>query len=168
MLITEEYRAQNAQMHREKPHYGNGARMAEAVANLARWNNARSILDYGCGKGALKRALPLDLAVLVHEYDPAIPGKETASPAEVVVCSDVLEHIEPECLDAVLADLRRLTQRMALLLIALVPANKHLPDGRNAHLIVETADWWRERIDRAGFTRLKEVAGPDEVMVMVA
>jgi hypothetical protein len=30
--------------------------------------------------------------------------------------------------------------------IACYPAKKHLPDGRNAHLIVESPDWWRKQL----------------------
>jgi hypothetical protein len=30
--------------------------------------------------------------------------------------------------------------------IACYPAKKHLPDGRNAHLIVESPAWWREQL----------------------
>jgi hypothetical protein len=30
--------------------------------------------------------------------------------------------------------------------IACYPAKKHLPDGRNAHLIIESPDWWRTKI----------------------
>ena len=29
------------------------------------------------------------------------------------------------------------------------PANKFLTDGRNAHLIIENEDWWRERLQNA-------------------
>ena len=29
------------------------------------------------------------------------------------------------------------------------PANKILTDGRNAHLIIENEDWWRERLQFA-------------------
>jgi hypothetical protein len=30
--------------------------------------------------------------------------------------------------------------------IACYPAKKHLPDGCNAHLIVESPAWWREQL----------------------
>ena len=33
-----------------------------------------------------------------------------------------------------------------LLVISLVPAKKTLPDGRNAHLILQTPDWWRDKL----------------------
>ena len=55
---------------------------------------------------------------------------------------DVLEHIEPECLDAVLDHMARLTQKAILLTVTTIPAAKNLADGRNAHLIVEPPEWW--------------------------
>jgi hypothetical protein len=30
--------------------------------------------------------------------------------------------------------------------IACYPAKKYLPDGRNAHLIVELPEWWRKQL----------------------
>ena len=36
----------------------------------------------------------------------------------------------------------------AFLIIATSPAKKFLPDGRNAHLIVETPGWWKDKIEK--------------------
>jgi hypothetical protein len=41
-----------------------------------------------------------------------------------------------------------LFNKNAFLIIATSPAKKFLPDGRNAHLIVETPGWWKERIEK--------------------
>jgi hypothetical protein len=48
----------------------------------------------------------------------------------------------------VLEDLKRVTLRRGLFSVCLRAAKKTLPDGRNAHLIVESPEWWRERIAR--------------------
>jgi hypothetical protein len=45
-----------------------------------------------------------------------------------------------------LADLQRVTRKKALLVIATRPAGKTLADGRNAHLIVESAEWWLAKL----------------------
>ena len=77
--ISPEYAALNRQLHDERADYGvKAAKDAPQIVALARQNNLKVILDYGCGKGTLKPALAAlapDLTVL--EYDPAIPGKET-------------------------------------------------------------------------------------------
>lgn len=155
MLITEEYRRLNAQKHDTCSNFGShGANFAEQVKALAREIGAHTILDYGCGKRTLERALGYAIA----NYDPAVPGcDKTPEPADIVVCTDVLEHIEPECLSDVLDDLKRVTKHTILLTINMMPAIKHLADGRNAHLIIEGVDWWlpklMERFDLMKFDR---------------
>ena len=62
------------------------------------------------------------------------------------MCSDVLEHIEPELLENVLDDLCGLSQKAVYLCVATRPAKKILSDGRNAHLIVEDESWWLPKL----------------------
>ena len=84
----------------------------------------------------------------IAEYDPAIPGKnELPEPADLVVCTDVLEHIEPGLLPNVLEHLRSLTRKCFFFAIDCGPANKHFPDGRNVHLIQEPPLWWLNKLD---------------------
>ena len=144
MLITEPYRQLNAQLHNERADYGvGGHKYAKHVQDLARQSGANTILDYGCGKRTLERALGFAIA----NYDPAISGCEAApDPADIVVCTDVLEHIEPGCLDAVLDDLQRVTRGLILLTVATRPAKKTLPDGSNTHKIVENQHFWLPRL----------------------
>lgn len=145
-LISAEYVALNAQLHRENLAYGvGGGRHAETVQKLAATLKQPSILDYGCGKGYMAKALPWP----IWEYDPAIPEKsESPRPADLVVCTDVLEHIEPEKLVFVLDDLRRCVKQLGFFVIHTGPAAKSLPDGRNTHLIQHGEEWWRKRLER--------------------
>ncbi len=156
-LITEEYRRLNAELHERRPDYGvSGHKWARAVHSLAAQYGARDILDYGCGKETLARAMETSdygakcsarTGKRIVGYDPAIPGLDAPpEPADLVVCGDVLEHVEPECLDAVLDDLARLTKKVAFLVVATRLAKKTLADGRNAHLIVRPPQWWMPKI----------------------
>lgn len=140
MLITDEYRKLNEQMHFEKKNYGtSGVKMANYVKSVAESLKTTDILDYGCGKGTLAANLPFP----IKEYDPCIPDKSAPpEPAQIVICSDVLEHIEPDCLMDVLDDLYRVTKESIMMVIHHGPAGKHLPDGRNAHLIQEDEQFW--------------------------
>lgn len=139
-LISEEYRRLNAQKHEQSKAYGNnGGFYADHIRNLAREVGATSILDYGCGKRDLERKLGFAIA----NYDPAFPDLAAPpEPADIVACLDVLEHIEPDCIDAVLDHLASLIKMRGMFTIATAPAHKHLPDGRNAHLIIQPYDWW--------------------------
>jgi hypothetical protein len=146
-LITPEYKALNAALHAQAPDYGTQSRKwAEVVDDLAKAINLKTILDYGCGKGLLAQSLT-PKGYTVNEYDPCIEGKETPpEPHEFVVCTDVLEHIEPECLDAVLKDLQRVTVGHGFYVIATRPARRLMPDGTNTHRIIETREWWLEKL----------------------
>ena len=148
--ISPEYAKLNQQLHDERFDYGaKAAPYAQTIVNICKQNSFKVVLDFGCGKGTLKPAVnALDKSIRVLEYDPAVPGKDnlpTKTP-DLIVALDVMEHIEPDYLDDVLATLRDLKPQMVLLLIALEPAQKTLPDGRNAHLIIETPAWWKARL----------------------
>ena len=112
---------------------------------------ARSLLDYGCGScrlsAALKPRMP-DWELDIVEYDPGVPGKDNlpSEPCDLVVCADVLEHVEPDKITAVLDHIYELTGTLAYLAIATRPANKRLPSDRNAHLIIDNAVWWHQQI----------------------
>lgn len=143
-MISEAYREQQKELHASGLYGISGHKYATIVAQLAKQLNTTDILDYGCGQRTLEKSL----GFLIRNYDPAIAefSDSPAYPADLVVCSDVLEHIEPEHLDAVLDDLQRVTRKLAFLIIATGPANKVLPDGRNAHLIQEGPEFWLPKI----------------------
>ena len=83
----------------------------------------------------------------VQCYDPGVPEyADPPTPAEMVVCIDVLEHIEPELIDDVLDHLEELTESFLFATVHTQPAGKKLPDGRNAHLIQKPAEWWLPKI----------------------
>lgn len=159
-LITPAYRALQRRLHR-RGYGGKGWAWAATVDALAAQYHCTTVLDYGCGEGTLKSHL-LEIArrpLIVDEYDPAIEGKEDDPlPAEFVVCTDVLEHVEPECLDAVLTHLRARTRLAAFVVIATRPGNKRLADGRLAHLTVQPGRWWSLRLRLSGWTILNEMA----------
>lgn len=144
-LISEEYRSLNTDLH-SNPAYGvSSVRHVGMVCSIAQKFETQDILDYGCGKSMLARNIPFN----IQEYDPAIKEHaEEPKPADIVVCTDVLEHIEPELLDNVLKHLKKLTKKAGFFTVATRPAKKILADGRNAHLIVQPAAWWEEKLKK--------------------
>jgi cyclopropane fatty-acyl-phospholipid synthase-like methyltransferase len=127
---------------------GGAASKAKYVTSGMDATGSKSLLDYGCGNGKLKPAvLSLRDDITVLEYDPAVTGKDQLpSPVDYVACIDVLEHVEPQLLDNVLQHIRDVMIRGGFLHPCLVEAGLTLKDGRNAHLIVEDADWWLDKI----------------------
>ncbi len=149
--ISQEYLAEQQKLH-ENPNYGVAStQFAPIVAQVIKQMNATVITDYGAGKKRLATALaPLvDMSNIKYQpYDPAFPDYGDPTPAPVVCCIDVLEHIEPDLLDNVLAELAELTDGVGFFTIHTGPAGKTLSDGRNAHLIQENTSWWLPRLSK--------------------
>ena len=161
-LITEEYRVMQQKLH-ENPHYGMASvQYAPLVANVIEMVGATELLDYGAGKGRLGQTLPqyVKRSLKIRHYDPAMPQwSAPPAPCAFVACIDVLEHIEPDLLDNVLDDLKRVTQSVGVFTVHTGAAAKVLPDGRNAHLIQQPPAWWLpkflERFDLVTFNRMQ-------------
>ena len=161
LLISEEYRKLQQQLH-QNPKYGLASvQFAPMVAQVIEATGAHELLDYGAGKGRLGVALKdyIQRPLTIHHYDPAIPAwSAPPRPCGFVACIDVLEHIEPPLLDNVLDDLKRVTTDVGVFTVHTQPAVKFLPDGRNAHLIQQPPAWWLpkllERFELANFNRV--------------
>ena len=146
MNISPGYLALNEKYHRDAPNWGTSAGRFRAVGamKLAVLLEAQTILDYGCGKGTMQKASGL----VMDEYDPAIPGK-TEIPRDhydLVICTDVMEHVEPEYVDSVLNEINDLATLGVYFIVYLTPAMHTLPDGSNCHRTIKPATWWAEKI----------------------
>ena len=142
VTITERYRALNRALHISRPDYGSRAhRWSNECRKWARHFQAKSFLDYGCGTASLSAVVP-ELQPW-QNYDPAVDmWNYPPKPADLVVCLDVLEHIEPDCIDDVLDELRGLSIKACVMFVDTGSAVKKLPDGRNAHILQRPLGWW--------------------------
>lgn len=168
-LITESYRSQQRELHERHAGYGTASlHFAPLVAAEIHRTGVRELLDYGAGKCRLQGALrDLNVEVDYHPFEPAIEHLAAApEPRQMVTCIDVLEHVEPECLDDVLDDLRRVTREAGVFTVHTGPAVKTLTDGRNAHLIQQPPSWWLPRFfDRFDVRAFQQVPGGFFVLV---
>jgi hypothetical protein len=73
----------------------------------------------------------------------------------MMISTDVLEHVEPTSIDETISLIGK-TSKLQYHLISCAPAKLVLPDGRNAHLIQESPDWWRDKFIKEGFQILNE------------
>lgn len=151
-LISSEYVREQQILHEAAAYGSRGFNWGYLIAGIAKIETCVSVLDYGCGKGTLGRTLR-KAGIDAREYDPAVEAfSGRPKRADMVVSVDVLEHIEPDCVDAVLDDIRNLTGKILFVAISTRPAKRWLTDGRNTHLIVEEGEWWRPRLEQRGFT----------------
>lgn len=146
-LISETYQQQQRELHESEVYGVIGEQYAPIISAIVNNLGILHLLDYGCGKARLIRSLRADHKFKYQAYD---PGVEEFSgdpvPAELVVCCDVLEHIEPEKLDNVLDHLAELTEVVLFATIDTGEAIKELSDGRNAHLIQQPISWWLPKL----------------------
>jgi hypothetical protein len=153
-MLSEEYKKQLKQLHLDKSRpRGFGGKikdLGEFYTFMNKWQPS-TLLDYGCGKGIilahLKEKYP---QTTIFGYDPAVNLYEKNSniKVECLFSNDVLEHIEPNYINDVLTHINLLAEKFIWLRIDTLPARKKLPDGRNAHLILENKDWWENRIHK--------------------
>lgn len=145
-VITTDYRKLNENLHNSNKQYGTcGHLYADEVLKICKRLNSYDVLDYGCGKNTLANVLPF----IIKKYDPAIRAfHEEPESADIVICTDVMEHIEPELLDNVLKHIKSKCKKAVYFAIETTEAKKKLNDGRNAHInILKPIEW---------FTKLSE------------
>ena len=175
--LLEQYRA----MHREgdvrrgtpAEHTFDGKslpRQASRIKKMIERSGARTILDYGSGKG--RQYLPAGImengavrwnsmqeywgVASIRCYDPghapfsALPEGQF----DGVVCTDVLEHCPEEDLPWIVGELFGYARLFVFANVACYPAAKTLPNGENAHCTIRPVSFWRELFDKAAAGRI--------------
>ena len=138
---------------------GSTSAYAKMIKNIILKNNCESLLDYGCGKAKLyddnfttnKASYP-NLKdywnIKINLYDPCYKtyDKLPQKKVDISICIDVLEHIPMEDTNWVLREFMSLTKKITFFNIACYPAIALLPNGKNAHINIQTRDWWQEKL----------------------
>lgn len=145
-MISEQHKKIYQDIHKTLP-FGKRVKIPRHFDWFIGYTKARSICDFGCGKGRLVDTLREVYDVDVRGYDPGnlqFADSIDSIDVDLMISCDVLEHVEPEFLTDTLHYLKQ-RSRYIYHMIALTPAKLHLPDGRNAHLIQKPAKWWRQQ-----------------------
>ena len=138
--------------------------LVPTLMSLVKENNCKTLLDYGCGKAIpydKNRCKEVDLRHPIQKlcnlksfdlYDPAyekyttLPNKKY----DIVVCTDVLEHIAEQDIDYVLTEILSHSKKIVFLNISCQPALKHFKEGKfkgkNVHISVFDPSWWGHKI----------------------
>lgn len=109
----------------------------------------KTVLDYGCGKGALIKELSKRYPnIEFFGYDPAIESYSELpiKKADFVINTDVLEHIPQENLSSIIAEIASISQNVFFVLHH-YPAEQILPNGTNAHCTVKPKPWYYNLFD---------------------
>lgn len=146
-VITRAYQALNNDFHQVRQDWGAfGYKWARGVMALTKRYESTDVLDYGAGKKTLADRLPFP----IQSYEPAF-NDPPPQPADIVICTHVMEHVEPDCLHGVLSDLKRVTKKVAFVRIGTGLSNKIMPDGRDSNLSVLPVEEW-ERLFKQYFS----------------
>jgi len=116
------------------------------INNLVREYNVNSLLDYGCGKALIhdKHRLAKEVTLYDPYYEPY--SKKPIGDFDMVICTDVLEHIPEDEVGKVLADLINYADKVLYVAICTKPAKKTFKNGENVHLTVKPKEWWEQML----------------------
>jgi 2-polyprenyl-3-methyl-5-hydroxy-6-metoxy-1,4-benzoquinol methylase len=142
-LLISDYNKEQYRKIYESKEYGVGGKKWAVTADAFLYPaGACKVLDYGSGKGTLSEALR-KRGYEVVEFEPAIEGKDVPpeDAFDAVVTTDVLEHVEPELIENVMDYIAARAPCVFAVIVTRKAVNK-LPDGSNAHPLVQDAHWW--------------------------
>ena len=140
--------------------------LMEVVLNKEK---AKSILDYGCGKGKLYSSTEYNTLNLdkkgrrlkdslpnlwqLDYYDLYDPGYKEYSKLpkgkyDGVICTDVIEHIDENDCDWILDEIFSYGRKFIYLTIACYKALKTFDNGKNLHVNIQEPEYWKKKLDK--------------------
>jgi len=133
----------HAVLHQHNPEYGNEITSITNIIEICKNSNYKTILDFGCGKGALSSILARR-GYLVWNYDPAI--EEHSDPPlydfDLVIVNHVLECINPTDILKVLDKIVSYARHAVLFNIQCGESKFTFTDGSNVNTIVQPKEYW--------------------------
>jgi hypothetical protein len=133
----------------------------DKIGQVARDFDAKTMLDYGCGKAlSYNGAVQLADGRVVDDikahwsvdeitlYDPGYAPYSNLPTGKFdgVVSTDVLEHCPIEDIHWIVGEMFSYAEHFVYLTISCRLAVKHLPNGENAHITVKPPEWWADEL----------------------
>jgi hypothetical protein len=144
-------------------HISPGEEVAQVFVDVVKPQQGAKICDFGCGtgRGGLAISKLVDCDMLMVDFTPNSRDEQALNfnfvqadltlPIPVYVrhgyCCDVMEHIPPEDVDAVIANILACC-RDCFFQISTVPDIMGAEIGQQLHLTVEPHAWWREKLSQ--------------------
>lgn len=158
--------------HAAYRHAAPGEALSSLFLSMAEIKPHHTVVDFGCGTGRGAYAIAARTGAKVTALDFAEESLDEAvrlaidvgdinltfqqrdltqplrfeRPADYGYCTDVLEHIPPEDVEVVLANIVSSARRV-FLCISMVPDRMGVLIGEDLHLTVRPAEWWRELLE---------------------
>ncbi len=178
MIEAKSEQEKYAKLYKSKyPPTGYSVDLAEFIVNTARRGDR--LLDLGCGHGRAVIALrtlgydcwgvDITLAGLpstgtrgfVEAPLWTIPYKDNQF--EYTFSTDVMEHIPPKMVEAVIKEIYRITRVETFHCVSTVDD----PNYPNVHLTIEPIKWWRDQFSRLNLNQVDtHIVSPEEFLLL--
>lgn len=147
--------------------------LAHHIIKKLKISQKDTIVDYGCAKGYLVKALRLmkynAFGVDISEYAISSSDKDTMpylscinelekfEKCDYLVCKDILEHIPYENLQEQLSVLRECCSTIFVIVPLGENGKYYIPayEADKSHFIRETGEWWISMLEQAGFNTIE-------------
>ena len=157
-------------LHQDQDNYGtSSAKYLPEISLMIDYLKPKTILDYGCGKAVLVDILSKRYPdIKVYGYDPSMPGKDKLpnDKIDLVINTDVLEHIPAEILPNVLKEIAKISKN-AIFALHHALAYAVLENGENAHCTVRPPVWYQNEIMNAFGDEISVFSGREHYLSMI-
>ena len=153
-----DYIKQYELLYKIKKNYGKTSiKLYDMLEKIINDLNISSVLDYGCGKSKLLDLIKKNKKIKIYRYDPAIKkySKLTKNKTDLVICTDVLQHVPLYDLDRVLKEIKS----KGIYILFYIKCTNHktkLPNGTYANCTVYDKKWWLEKLSNY-YDDIKEI-----------
>lgn len=153
-----DYIKQYELLYKIKKNYGKTSiKLYDMLKKIINDLNISSVLDYGCGKSKLLDLIKKNSKIKIFKYDPAIKKYSTLTKnkTDLVICTDVLQHVPLYDLDRVLKEIKS----KGIYILFYIKCTNHktkLSNGTYANCTVYDKKWWLEKLSTY-FYNIKEI-----------
>ena len=153
-----DYIKQYKLLYKRKKNYGKTSiKLYDMLEKIINDLNISSVLDYGCGKSKLLDLIKKNKKIKIYRYDPAIKKYSTLTKnkTDLVICTDVLQHVPLYDLDRVLKEIKS----KGIYILFYIKCTNHktkLPNKTYANCTVYDKKWWLEKLSNY-YDDIKEI-----------
>lgn len=153
-----DYIKQYELLYKIKKNYGKTSiKLYDMLEKIINDLNILSVLDYGCGKSKLLDLIKKNKKIKIYRYDPAIKKYSTLTKnkTDLVICTDVLQHVPLYDLDRVLKEIKS----KGIYILFYIKCTNHktkLPNKTYANCTVYDKKWWLEKLSNY-YDDIKEI-----------